>query len=655
MSFPLPDFCRREISALTERHKTCQAKLERSPNSEPLREEMKGILKKTCKTIRGLDLDNSILLWDYVDALKVILREGAELDIGEPSVFDILEYLEQYGAPIWVEDTTEVVPERHQDADKWPSIRVGPSISYVGNKVVVEPDKDGYGTEPWKESMKRHPESSPLARFRTNLPTLTSTPIRPLLKSVQDALCEISSLQQPSPPYGQVIKPIKLKISTGSACLALLGTTGAKKQYPWLGYYLLDQDAPHPFAITPDKCFQVGLAEVTSQMAMDETRKLLLVGDKFRVKSFTWGDSRRTFKQALPTHTLDSKRFEGPILTLPNDTILRAGRGAVATWNIDNLETHGPKGSTLVGRRLDIDEYDEELDMCPDIDESSGIPRASHIFFNDEPTLEPDLWERLPDSSAVICAEPYSNSEGCRTCLSIDFEHNGRTVAHFKGHRDNISDISTSSADSRVFLTSCHDGRARLFDIRRSYPVIEFKAGHKYDCQSVALAHPDGIPIVFTGTDRREQIKVWDVRATACIYELATGNNCTNSLAWDAKHDSLFAFTSCSYKDKSGSYTYRQADIPQRQSASHPNNMRQDSNPRCWPRQAWHAEDYFEYAFDAGEDRVYRYTFKEQPDRYVLPEYGKAKEESYTLNNYEEDSYMAYDRDSDDDDDLKDY
>ncbi|CAE6499741.1 unnamed protein product [Rhizoctonia solani] len=110
--------------------------------------------------------------------------------------------------------------------------------------------------------------------------------------------------------------------------------------------------------------------------------------------------------------------------------------------------------------------------------------------------------------------------------------------------------------------------------MRRPYPVMEFKAGHKYDCRSVALAHPDGIPIIFTGTDDREQIKVWDLRVSACMYELATGNNEVNSLCWDAN------------------------------------------------------EDYFEYGFDAGEDRVYRYVLKEEPDRYVLPEYGRATEHS---------------------------
>ncbi|CAE6377256.1 unnamed protein product [Rhizoctonia solani] len=386
-------------------------------------------------------------------------------------------------------------------------------------------------------------------------------------------------------------------------------------------------------------------------MMIDEPRKLLLVGDKTRVKSFAWGNSRRTFKRALPTHTLDSRRFEGPILTLPNGTILRAGRAAVAVWVIDQLDTHGSKGNSLVGKRLNIDEYDEELDECAPIDESGGTPRASHIFFSDEPTLEPDLWERLPDSSTVVCAESYSDSEGSRSCLTIDFEHNGKTVTVFKGHRDTISDFSTNTADPRAFLTACRDGYARLFDIRQPYPVIEFKAGHQYDCRSVALAYPDDIPTVFTGTDRREQVKVWDVRARACIYELATGNNRIGSLSWDAAGNSLFAYTSCDYKNKSRSYQYRQADIPRRGDASHPNNTSQSSKLRCWPRQAWHTEDYFEYAFDAGEDRVYRYAFKEEPDRYILPEYGNAEEDSYTIKGYnDEDSDMGYGHNSDDED-----
>ncbi|KAH7332735.1 hypothetical protein B0J17DRAFT_771518 [Rhizoctonia solani] len=455
----------------------------------------------------------------------------------------------------------------------------------------------------------RHRQSSPLARFRPDLPTLTSTSIQPLSKSVQNALCEISSLQVPSAPYGQRIDLIKLRVSPR--------------------YYLLDKDIPQPFALPKDRYFQASLAEVTKHIAMDEARKLILIGDKTRVKSFAWGSSKRTFKQALPTHTLDSKRFEGPILTLPNGTILRAGRAAAAVWVMDQLDTHGPKGDSLIGSELDIDEYDEELDMSPDTDTSSGTPRASHIFFSDEPTFEPNLWERLLNSSTVICAEDYSNSEGRRSCLAIDFKHNGKTVTVFKGHQDTVADFSTSAANPRVFLTACHDGYARFYDMRRPYPVMEFKAGHKYDCKSVALSHPDGILIIFTGTDDREQIKVWDVRASACMYELATGNNIVNSLSWDSKHNSLYAYTSCGHKSRS--YAYREANIPQRKRTSHPNNIVQGSKLRCWPRQACHVEDHFEYAFDAGDDRVYRYAFKENPNRYVLPDYGKAKQESYII------------------------
>jgi len=52
-----------------------------------------------------------------------------------------------------------------------------------------------------------------------------------------------------------------------------------------------------------------------------------------------------------------------------------------------------------------------------------------------------------------------------------------------------------------------------------------------------------------------------------------------------------------------------------------------DGDERCWPTDAWHGEDAFEYTFDAGEHRIYRYAFKENPDTSVVPEYGDATRE----------------------------
>lgn len=98
-----------------------------------------------------------------------------------------------------------------------------------------------------------------------------------------------------------------------------------------------------------------------------------------------------------------------------------------------------------------------------------------------------------------------------------------------------------------------------------------------------------------------EHIKMWDVRAGATVYELSTGNNEVISLAWDASRNTLFAATQCSYLDQMGyRYSYRPARIPNR---SDPEGGVENLG-FYWPDRAPHTEDYYEYAFDAGEHRV---------------------------------------------------
>lgn len=41
---------------------------------------------------------------------------------------------------------------------------------------------------------------------------------------------------------------------------------------------------------------------------------------------------------------------------------------------------------------------------------------------------------------------------------------------------------------------------------------------------------------LFTGTERSQQVKLWDIRSRACVYELSTGNNGVKSMVW---HDRL--------------------------------------------------------------------------------------------------------------------
>ncbi len=68
---------------------------------------------------------------------------------------------------------------------------------------------------------------------------------------------------------------------------------------------------------------------------------------------------------------------------------------------------------------------------------------------------------------------------------------------------------------------------------------------------------------LFTGGERTAQIKMWDVRARACLYELSTGNNAVQHMLWDDRRTTLIAST-----DRDSAFTmggprkFRKAKIP---------------------------------------------------------------------------------------------
>jgi hypothetical protein len=142
---------------------------------------------------------------------------------------------------------------------------------------------------------------------------------------------------------------------------------------------------------------------------------------------------------------------------------------------------------------------------------------------------------------------------------------------------------------------------------------------------------------VFTGAEAKEHIKMWDIRARAAVYELSTGNNAVVGMAWDSQHNSLYAATECRYMDRMGnSLEYRRAKVPADQRENHNHNQSQhdgdededdedgdededvddedddeddDDYPQCWPKKAYHGEDFFGYMFDAGEHRIREQLF----------------------------------------------
>ncbi|KAG8731631.1 hypothetical protein FRC11_003223 [Ceratobasidium sp. 423] len=465
--------------------------------------------------------------------------------------------------------------------------------------------------EPGNVTTQQHLHPSKLARLRPNLPTLTPTLNEPLARSIFDARCEISSYRCAS--------PIRFYSSPKGVCLALAGMSGWKNRSPALDYLVLNQPQntdPHN-EFSNARFLEPGLADIAYHAAVDDARRLIFIGDGKRVKSYEWGTNTEVYRDPLPVHTLNSGHAEGPITTLPNGTVVRTGKGSASVWNIDALPTHDE--DDVIGYEIEINGHSWRDDP-ENIERSSGSRPTSQIKYTGISKFEPTQWKPLVSApSTLICAEyEREEADGTFTCVGLDLQ-TGQTTTKYLGHGKDISEFSVSAAEPQVFLTACHDGVARLFDIRQQNPVLRLTAGQQSDyCEGAALAHPNGIPIIFTGTRKGEAIKTWDVRAQACVYELSTGNNAVQSLAWDAHNNTLYAATECLYLDRVGtSRGYRKAITPQGQT--------HDSRRlRCWPKAARHKEDYFGYMFDAGDHRIFRYTFKENSNPDVLPEYGNA-------------------------------
>ncbi|KAF8598012.1 hypothetical protein BDV93DRAFT_595430 [Ceratobasidium sp. AG-I] len=600
------------------------------------------VLKDTCALIRQAESSNSVHLTELVEAAQDILSEGVYFAYSDEDLFDFLPswaHDDERGEPL-IKDRGETdMPYLCDNETKLIDVLLSAQGAVASMLAVFKrtpmPPTPKLVADPWNESMKRHPKTSLLARFRPGLPTLTATPANPLAMCIYDARCEVTS--------SGINSPIELQLTRANSCLAMNAMGGYKDRSPVLSYFFLNEGTSG----LPDEYFlEVGLESTAYAMALDESRNLIFLGDRGRVKSYAWGaPGGDNYDEPLATHTLKSGRADGPITTLPNGTIVRAGKGKASVWKLDELQTHGEDGTALIGEEIDLEE--SWRDDPDEIEQSSGTKPTSQLTFADNPSLKPAEWHPLTQSpSSMLCTTSETGSTGSKyDCFVLDLEHGGKIAARFLGHGGNISNFSVSTPDPQVFLTSCSDGFARMYDIRRPLPVLTFDACGQHDfCKAVALAHPDGIPTVFTGSGKAEQIKVWDVRACTPIYELATGNNRVTSLVWDSGYNSLYAATETSHMDRLGTHHgYRPTKAPTQAQRSQlggnvdededmgedededMDNDYYDDNCRCWPEDAMHNEHYFGYAFDAGEHRIYRYRFKEDSSSLILPDYGDAR------------------------------
>ncbi|KAI0671382.1 WD40-repeat-containing domain protein [Trametes maxima] len=505
---------------------------------------------------------------------------------------------------------------------------------------------------PWTRSPQPHPKATRLARFYEGV-TITATETAPLARTILQARCEVSARNE--------MCPVNAAIASDSSVLAIAGQGGYKNRDPILTFCYLDdrnRSASGDDDDDGEQVYEYGgfrsttvdprLSEVAFHIATDTPRRLAIVADSYRVKTFSWGGDV-SFGDWTPTrganvHTLDSGKYNGPLAVLPGGRIARSGKGGAAIWNLDTLQTH--KGGRRVGKgKFNIEDSWRENDTGDDIELSVGSKPTTTITFAQADFVS-SRWHFHEPTGKILSGEEGKNKERYG-CYLIDLEDNGKKVVRFLGHGGGLSDFSTSAGDPNVFATACTDGYARLYDVRHPLPVMTFNAGHSSEfCPAVELVHPDGLPIIFTGGDRSQSVKAWDVRARASVYELATGNDGVHALAWDTERTTLYALAECDNVDRLGyHHNYRPARIPrwaELDPLEEDVNMDRDADEddeddeeydsddgdRYWPDDAQHGEDHFGYAYDAGDHVLLRYRFKEDPDPTVLPEYGDARPEN---------------------------
>ncbi|KEP47054.1 WD40 domain protein [Rhizoctonia solani 123E] len=636
----LPTVVQSRLSNLETRFSECRDKFarlrsaERDEEHDRLRhDEFIPIFNDACALVREAELAGAPYLLELAKSTGAILNNQLRyaLDTGDDEHLGVVVGLFDM-MPSWAHDDVgdrPVITDLSGRQLPFPPSALEKFIEVFkplfAEGVTGDFIKNEYRNDPWDPSMKPHPKSTRMARFRPNLPTLTPTLGNSLAASILDARCEVFS--------APCAYPIRFCISP--SCLALTGTAGYKNRSPYLEYIILTKpldpmvDFPDEYTVEP------GLAGVAYHAAIDDARRLIFVGDNDRVKSYEWGSTEEVHDEPLPVHTLDSRSAKGPMIVLPNGSLARAGKGGASIFDIQALPTHGPDGDAIIGKVIQI--FDTWRDEEDEIERSSGSLPSSRIKFFDDPNFEPNLWEPLISApSTVLCSEKARRS-GVYDCVGIDLE-TGKTVSYHLGHGDEITAFSVAPSDPQLFLTACGDGFARLFDLRHPLPVVTVDAcGLKESCEAATLVMPGGIPTVFTGTSKSEQIKLWDIRARACVYELSTGNTMVESLSWDAHNNCLYAATQCSYMDRLGNHhDYRYARIPKSQRSIQGVDEEDEEDEddeddeaatdgeRCWPKDAWHTEDYFGHLFDAGDHSIIRYKFKEDPISSVVPLYGNA-------------------------------
>ncbi|KAL7278988.1 hypothetical protein ACG7TL_006820 [Trametes sanguinea] len=611
-----------QLDCLAARFETFKSSALEEPDRKARRARFRTVLEAVCKVVRDAECSNTPYLPGVVEKAHRLLEgclQWAHNDLG---------------------DTVPPTTFAHSEEEPW----IDDVMENAGSDIVDEF----------------------IRLYTKNIKPGSPTASTPRALNIAEARAQLTTDLIP--------KTHAMAISSGGSILALASGSGWKARDPALQYYMLNAQSDN---CLESVCMDPGLSNAPRFVAADDENKLVFLADDDRIKSFSFrpGESRERHKRLPNIHTMDSERaYDGPLAVLPGGRVVRVGKGKAALWNTSELETHQDHPGSLIGGSSVNTDNSWREPGCPSIEMSSGSKPRAVIAFPDDPTYAPTTWHLHSPTGHMLCGERAVLGAG-HSCIALDLEHGGRRAARYLGHGGDVVRITTSPADPHLFATAASDGYARMFDVRRPLPVLTVETSIQHEgCADVVLVHPDGIPTLFTGGDRTQQIKMWDIREQECVYELSTGNNAVAAMAWDDAHSSLYVATECPYVNKLGERSgYRKARIPgwatwasvekdykaykagktneprvvggSSSSASEDSSgaLENDGSERGyydseseddesddeideaysadmrWPDKCFHKENYFGYAYDAGEHVLFRWHFKDQPDITQLP------------------------------------
>lgn len=328
--------------------------------------------------------------------------------------------------------------------------------------------------------------TTPLARFPKRI--VVSDDAEPAVCAIREGLCEIESTDTCNPT----------NLALDGDMLAIVAVGGYKERDPvlelnplgltrtgWVNF--LDSEVP------------TGHKNIAYEVVVDSARSLVWTADDTRIKSikYTLNADKDDLEKTLPTHTLDSAGYGGPIALLNGgERIIRIGTDGIAFWDVDQLETHGAKGRRSIRGRHDADTYFDDSwrdpDDIDDVERSRGsIPTIKRAIAPDVAAAEIRHWDRSPSRPNEVM---ISAGRGKYTVFGLDLE-TGQKTSRFLGHGGFIHNIVTCWGDDRSsFATVCGDGGVRLYDERVPVPYVTMDHSADHGISAVAYANIGGHP-----------------------------------------------------------------------------------------------------------------------------------------------------------------